>query len=158
MKRVIVCSFVVIILGLLISLGPQFLFKVCPVNMTSEETEDCCADPETSSCCSPDAGSLPICHWSGRAEIGIGFLITALGLCMLIFTDAKTQLGLLIGVFFSSIIALGIPHALIGGCSTITMDCRKVAFPALTVEGIILLVFSAIMIVVIAMKEKPAKS
>jgi hypothetical protein len=35
------------------------------------------------------------------------------------------------------------------------MACRRIAFPALTVESVILLVFSAVMVVVIGMK-KPA--
>jgi len=175
MKKTIIFSSVVILLGLLISLGPQFLFKVCPVNMASEstassesmtmsenaddccanpETSDCCADPETSSCCGPAISSLPICHWTGRAEIGIGFLIVALGACMIVFADIKTQLGLLIGVFFSSIIAIAVPHALIGGCSMATMRCHRVAFPALTIEGIALLVFSVILITIIAIKKE----
>jgi hypothetical protein len=38
-----------------------------------------------------------------------------------------------------------------------TMKCHKVAFPALTVESAVLLVFSAIMITIIAMKKPPVK-
>jgi hypothetical protein len=156
MKKVIICGSIVIALGLLIALGPQFLFKVCNTSMsssTSADADDCCAEPEQNSCCGPAAGSLPICHWSGRAEIGIGLLIAALGACMIVFTDPKTQLGLLIGTFLASIIALVIPHSLIGGCATMTMRCHKVAFPALTVESIVLLVFSAVMITLIAIKK-----
>jgi len=163
MKKVIIVSSVVILLGLLISLGPQFLFKVCDSNMTSSANadDDCCAAPEQAAapqndCCAPAASSLPICTWSARAEIGIGFLIAALGACMIVFTDPKTHLGFLIGISLASIIALGIPHALIGGCSSITMMCRKVAFPALTIESIVLLVFSAIMITLIAVKKEAA--
>jgi len=167
MKKVVIVSSVVILLGLLISLGPQFLFKVCDSNMTSSEKtssanadDDCCAEPAQAGqakndCCAPAASSLPICTWSARAEIGIGFLIAALGACMIVFTDLKTHLGLLIGVFLASIIALGIPHALIGGCSSLTMRCHRVAFPALTVESIVLLVFSAVMITLIAVKKQP---
>jgi len=173
MKKTIILSSVVILLGLLISLGPQFLFKVCAPNSMPlsasadadccDETaqvnpsaeDDCCDDPAQSSCCAPAAASLPVCNWSAQAEIGIGFLIAALGACMIVFTDSKTQLGLLIGVFLASIIALGIPHALIGGCSSMTMQCHKVAFPALTVESIVLLLFSAIMITVIAIRKQP---
>ena len=158
MKKVIISGAIIILLGLLIALGPQFLFKVCNGNMassesTSENADDCCAEPAQSSCCGPSASSLPICHWSARAEIGIGMLIAALGACMIVFTDSKTHLGLLIGVFLASIIALGIPYALIGGCDTITMQCRKVGFPAIAVESIVLLVFSAIMLTVTALQK-----
>jgi len=161
MKKAIIFGSVVILLGLLISLGPQFLFKLCPINMTSESVtssenaDDCCATPETSDCCGPAITSLPICHWTGRAEIGIGFLIAALGACLIVFNDIKTQLGLLIGIFFSSIIAIAVPNALIGGCSITTMRCHRAAFPALTIEGIVLLVFSVILITVIAIKKSP---
>jgi len=159
MKKGITLSSVVIALGLLIALGPQFLFKVCDTNMaSSESTEDCCAAPETSDCCSPSVSSLPVCHWTGRAEIGIGFLIAALGACMIVFTDLKTWLGLYIGTFFASIIVLVVPHILIGGCASTTMRCHRIAFPALTVESIILLVLSVVMMTVIVLQSVPKKA
>jgi hypothetical protein len=160
MKKVIIFGAVVIILGLLIALGPQFLFKVCGPTMASnasEELADCCAVPEESGCCGPVASSLPICHWSARAEIGMGLLIAALGACIIVFTDAKTQFGLLIGVFMASLIALATPHTLIGGCGSMAMACRRIAFPALTAESVILLILSAVMVVIIAI-QKPSEA
>jgi len=164
MKKTVIISAVVMVLGLLIALGPQFLFKVCDPSMSSSastssasaDADDCCAEPEKNSCCGPVASSLPICHWSARAEIGIGLLIVALGACMIVFTNAEAHLGLLIGIFLSSIIAIAIPHSLIGGCATMTMRCRRIAFPALTIESVILLIFSAIMITIIAIKKPQA--
>jgi len=157
MKKAIICGSIVIILGMLIALGPRFLFKVCDSNMaSSENTEDCCTEPAKNNCCGPAVSSFSICHWTAQAEIGLGLLIVAMGACMIVFTDIKTRLGLFIGVFMSSIIALAIPNFLIGGCSSITMQCRKIAFPALTVESIVLLVFSAITITIIVIK-KPIK-
>ncbi|MDR0474411.1 MAG: DUF4418 family protein, partial [Treponema sp.] len=81
MKKAIIFGAVIIILGLLIALGPQFLFKVCG------HGED----------------KYPHCHWSAQAEIGMGLLIIALGTCMIVFTDPKTHLGLIIGVFMVSL-------------------------------------------------------
>jgi hypothetical protein len=148
MKKNIIYSSVIIVLGLLIALGPQFLFKVCdPAMVSTEDADDCCTVPEESGCCTSTAASIPVCHWSARGEIGVGLLIVALGICILVFTDFKTQLGLAIGVFFTAIVALFIPHILIGGCSSIAMACHKVAFPALTVESIILLIFSLFIVV-----------
>ena len=142
----IIISVIIIVLGLLISIGPQLLFRVCSSNMAlSEELEDCCAEPELSSCCAPAVGSLPVCHWTARAEIGMGFLISAFGACLLIFIDSKIQSGILTGVFFTGIIALFIPYTLIGGCSSMDMQCHKIAFPALTAECIVLLGLSIIM-------------
>jgi hypothetical protein len=131
MKRSIIFGSVVIVLGLFIALGPQFLFKVCAHG---------------------DDG-YPHCHWSAQAEIGMGFLIAALGICMIVFTDHKTHLGLLIGIFLAGIITLFIPHSLIGGCGMMNMQCRKVAFPAITAESVVLLVFSAVIAVYIEMKK-----
>ena len=133
MKRTVIISAIVIALGLLIALGPQFLFKVC------DHGED---------------GYL-LCHWSAQAEIGIGLLIVALGACMIVFTDNKTRLGLLIGTLLASIIALAIPNFLVGGCGMMTMKCRKVAFPALTVESVFLLIFSAIIVTIIIIQKPP---
>ena len=158
MKKMIICGAVVIVLGLLIAFGPQFLFKTCsPVAMATEEVliDDCGDDGSCS--CSGTKLSFPLCHWSARAEIGIGFLIAALGICLIVFTDLKTQQGLTIGVFLSSIIALSVPHVLIGGCKASTMDCRRVAFPALTVIGIVLLIFSIIILVCSERKKTPAE-
>jgi hypothetical protein len=131
MKKNMIFGSVVMVLGLLVALGPQFLFKVC-------------AHGET---------GYPHCHWSAQAEIGIGLLIAALGICMIIFTDPKTHLGLLIGIFLAGIIALFIPHALIGGCGMMTMQCHRVAFPAITAESVVLLVFSAVIAVYTEMKK-----
>jgi len=115
----------VIILGLFIALGPEFLFKVCGAH----------------------SGTFPLCHWTARAEIGMGMLLAVSGLCFISFSDPKTQLGLLIGIFLTGIIVIGLPHVLIGGCSANTMSCKRVAFPALTIEAAILLAYSIFMII-----------
>lgn len=159
MKKNIITGTVVIILGLLIALGPQFLFRVCDhatVSVTDVGDSGDCGGDDGCGCGDP-VSSFPQCHWSARAEIGIGFLIAALGACLIVFAETKIQLGLLIGIFFANIIALAVPHTLIGGCDSMTMACRRVAFPALTVEGIILLVFSGIMMGYFAM-QKPGVS
>ncbi|MDR0553259.1 MAG: DUF4418 family protein [Treponema sp.] len=110
-----------IALGLLISLGPQFLFKVCEPMM--------------------DGGFMK-CHWSAQAEIGVGGLIAALGIALAFFAAPKLRLGLAVGVFLSGVLALLIPHALIGGCGMAAMACRKIAFPSITVISILLLIGS----------------
>ena len=133
MKKTITSGIIVIALGLLIALGPRFLFKVCAIG------ED----------------GVSHCHWSAQAELGVGFLIAGLGACMLVFTDQKTHLGLLIGAFLAGIIALAIPYALIGGCGMMSMACRKVAFPALTVESVILLIFTTVIVAINEIKKPP---
>jgi hypothetical protein len=134
-KMNIIIGAIVVVLGLLITLGPQFLFKICGIH---------------------DDGGFSKCHWSGQAEIGIGFLIVALGVCMIVLKDTKTHLGLAIAVFLSSFVSLAIPHALIGGCDNAAMACQRVGFPALTVEAVILLIVSAVYVVFIEMKKPTA--
>jgi hypothetical protein len=136
-KMNIIIGAIVVVLGLLIALGPQFLFKVCAPH---------------------EEGGFSHCHWSAQAEIGMGFLIVALGACMIVLRDPKTHLGLAIAVFLSSFVTLAIPHALIGGCSMATMACQRIAFPALTVEAVILLIVSAVYVVFIEMKKPSASS
>jgi hypothetical protein len=120
MKNRIIAGGGVIVFGLLIALGPQFLFKVCPV-----------------------IGDMVMkCHWSAQAEIGIGLLIAALGIALVIFANPRVRFGLTIGVFLSGVLALLIPHALIGGCVMHNMPCRKITFPALTVISILLLIIA----------------
>ena len=234
MKKDIIISVSVIILGLLIAFSPKFLFMVCSPEMmsamstrsainnsccgdaTSSIISDCCdnsgdshnkSDNDTvvigacggpcgigcgcgnsGTCVGEGCGTLggicgegktetvqndgcgnqhgacggkcgsnktityPTCHWTAQAELALGFLIAALGLCMIVFNDIRTKLGFIISVFFSGIIVLFIPHGLIGGCGMMTMACRKAAFPAITILGVVLLVVSAVYAVYIIKK------
>jgi hypothetical protein len=131
MKNRIIGGVSAVVLGLLVALGPQFLFKVCE---TMGDT-------------------FMKCHWSAQAEIGIGALIAALGIAITLFSSPKTRLGLVIGIFLSGILALLIPHVLIGGCSMPSMQCRKIAFPAITVIGILILIGAALNAIYLARKK-----
>ncbi|MDR1932162.1 MAG: DUF4418 family protein [Spirochaetales bacterium] len=127
MKNRILSGTAVIIAGLLICLGPQFLFKVCGPALSHN-------------------GGGPVwmkCHWSAQAEIGIGALLAAFGLALLLSGSRDIRTGLSAGVFLSAILALLIPHGLIGGCPMATMPCRAISFPSITVLGILLLIISA---------------
>jgi uncharacterized membrane protein len=134
-KKNVIIGALVIVLGLLIALGPQFLFKVCA--------------PQ-------EEGGFSHCHWSAQAEIGMGFLIVALGVCLIVLKDPKTQLGLAIAVFLAGFVSLFIPNTLIGGCMVASMACQRVAFPAITIEAAILLVVSAVYVVSMEMKKPTA--
>ncbi|MDR0350372.1 MAG: DUF4418 family protein [Coriobacteriales bacterium] len=105
-----------IILGALVSLGPQFIFPLC------EATED---------------GHFMQCHWTGQAEIGVGILIALLGLVLILCPSAESRLGLSIAVSLASLVVLLYPHVLIGGCAMEMMPCHTLTFPALTVLGIL---------------------
>jgi len=129
-KRIIGIIFTA--LGLLLALGPQFLFKVCQ----------------------PMEDIYMKCYWSARAEIGVGAVIVALGIALIVFVCSKIRLGLVIGILLSGINALLIPYALIGGCTMDNMPCRKIAFPAITVISIILLIVAWFYTVYLARKKR----
>jgi hypothetical protein len=133
MKNWIISGVAAIVFGLLIALGPQFLFKVCGPT---------------------ESGGFMKCHWTALAEIGVGGLIAALGIAIAFFASPKTRLGLAIGVVLAAILALLYPHALIGGCGMPSMDCRKIAFPALTVISILTIAGGAFYIVSLARKKE----
>ena len=118
MKIRIIGGAAAIVFGLLIALGPQLLFKVCE----------------------PMGENFMKCHWSAQAEIGIGAVIAALGIALILFVNLKVRLGLAIGILLSGIHALLIPHVLIGGCAMESMPCRKIAFTAITVISILLII------------------
>ncbi|MDR2095581.1 MAG: DUF4418 family protein [Treponema sp.] len=132
MKDRIVSGGAALTAGLLIALGPQFLFKVCPVM----------------------GDMIMKCHWSSQAEIGVGALIAALGIALVVFAGPKTRLGLTIGVFLAGVLALLIPHVLIGGCAMYSMPCRKITFPAITVISILLLIGAALNTLYLARKKE----
>jgi hypothetical protein len=84
------------------------------------------------------------CHWTAQAELGVGLMITALGILLLVFKSGKTRMGVSCAVFLSGVLVLAIPHVLIGGCEMESMACRIAAFPALTVLGVLTLAGSAL--------------
>jgi hypothetical protein len=136
MKNRIASGAAAIVSGLLIALGPQFLFKVCPV-----------------------MGDLIMkCHWSAQAETGADSLIAALGIALVFFANPRVRLGLTIGIFLSAILALLVPHALIGGCAGHHMACRKIAFPSLTVISMLLLIGMGFNALYLAHRKQPPTS
>jgi hypothetical protein len=112
MKNRIITGVAAIVAGLLIALGPQYMFRLCP------QTAD---------------GHWMTCHYTGNAEIGVGLLIAVLGAALLLFSSPRTRLGLSLALALTGVLALLLPTVLIGGCMMETMACRRVTFPALTV-------------------------
>jgi len=119
MKRNIISGGAAVLFGLLLILGPQFIFKVCGQH----------------------GSGFPVCHWSGLAELCVGILIAALGICIILISDFKVQLGLTAGVFLAAVVAGLIPYEIFFGvCDNDTMTCRIAALPALTVISALLFI------------------
>lgn len=125
MKKNIIFSVLFVIGGLLISLGPVYLFKACATG-----------------CCS----SYPDCYWMKMIELGMGMIITALGTFLIVYTDPKIQIGMIISIILTDIMVLLIPTVIIGTCAIKTMACNVLTVPVLIVIGVFLLICSAIRI------------
>lgn len=121
-----VVAVLVVILGVLIAAGPQYLFHVCS---------------ETAMSTSP-------CIYTGKAEIGVGAVLAVLGLIALLSKNRDLNRGLYIGALLTSVLALLIVLVLIGVCSSSAMTCNKEALPGLTIVGAVAVVVSLAGIVV----------
>jgi len=133
----IIKSAIFVLLGVAIAYGPKIpSFSTCPFG--------CCGN------------AVPICYWSTQTLIGLGMMIAALGLCMIIFTDPKAQFGLLIGIFVTAVVAILIPYAIIGGMEG--MRCYRITFPAIAITASLTLAYSAFLGFRIKYKELKNKA
>ena len=123
MKKRVLISTLFIILGLLIAIGPSTLFPVC--------------DPM-------ENGSFMKCHWTERAELGIGLGIVLLSVLTIVFASKQIRAGISIGIAVLSVIAALVPTLLIGVCGGEHMRCNALTRPALLVLGIISAIFAII--------------
>jgi len=121
-----------VLFGLLIALGPQFLFKACPMH----------------------DGEWSQCHWSVQAELATGIIIAVLGACIIFLSDLKTHVGLTIGIFLAGIVTVAIPYSIIRGCEGADMTCQKITFPILAVLGGLVMAGAIVYIVYIGKKVK----
>lgn len=100
-----VCSLGNILMGLILIVGPWFIFGTCSI----EE-------------------KIMKCFWSCRAEFVLGFLSILVGILVLISKN-KSILNELILSITISVLTILIPLVIIGGCMKSTMHCRSITFP-----------------------------
>ena len=120
MKNRTVFAAAFVLIGLLVILAPTVLFAVC-------ESEKKMA-----------------CYYTGKAVIGIGILIVALGVVYFFLKNKGTRLGIAIAEFFTSGLVLAFPLKLTGLCKMSDMACRVKTLPALIVVSILLVIVSLI--------------
>lgn len=107
-----------IVLGFLLSAGPQFLFKPCP---TTEK--------------------FMKCFWSCKALIVVGVVLAIIGLLQLLHKEVKTRKALAVVGLALFVSAILIPTVIIGGCVKADMACKMLTFPvthSLSAIGIVL--------------------
>lgn len=101
-----------ILMGLLLMLGPWFIFGVC-------STEE----------------KVMKCFWSCRAQFALGILAILIGVLILIAKN-KTIINEIIMSIAISVMSILIPLVIIGGCMKNTMHCRTTTYPIFYVIGI----------------------
>jgi hypothetical protein len=119
-NRLLYGSFVVIA-GLLTSIGPQTIFKICE----------------------PSHHGIENCFWTGQAAIGIGALLAALGLASALFSNKGARAGLSLAIGGNSALMLLVANLLIGVHEDPMMQCRIAALPALNVISVLTVAASA---------------
>jgi hypothetical protein len=111
-----------IILGGLIAFGPRTIFPVCDANLDM----------------------VMKCHWTARAELGIGFVIVLSGVLLTVIQSDRIRLGLSLGIILNGILSLLIPTVLIGVCGGQHMTCHSLTLPALAVISGIVIIAAAV--------------
>ena len=78
------------------------------------------------------------CHWTGRAELGLGLPILTVGLLMGFSRRKESLRGLgLVGIALGIVVIL-LPTVLIGVCGNPDMPCHAIMRAALILMGVLL--------------------
>ena len=132
MKKDKITSIVIIVLGAILMLGTSTIFKTCDINE-----------------------KIMKCHWAGRTEIVIGFLLFLSGILLIISKAKETKIILYIMSIAISISAILIPTVIIGGCIKADMICRTISYPCIYLISSIAI---AISIIGLALQHKNKKA
>lgn len=124
-----------IVVGLLMSLGPKYIFIGCKFN------ED-----------------HPMkCWWSTQAILGIGIIFIISGISYMLIKSKGINLGISLMSIFIGIYSIAIPKFLIGGCKKDMMPCLAVEFPFIYLISGILIIVSIINIIYLRKQIKGIK-
>jgi len=87
------------------------------------------------------------CHWTGRAELGLGVPLFAVGAMMLFSRRKESRRFLGIGGMALGVIAILLPTELIGVCMNPDMPCVSTMKPALVLMGALVIGISLVTVV-----------
>ena len=119
MKNKVIVSIIFVILGVLILLAPTVIFPVCPADMKMR------------------------CQYTKQAEIGIGILITVLGIVTFFFSE-QIRAGISLAIAGIGALAIAVPTSLIGVCGNNMMTCNSATRPLLVVLGVLTIIVSVV--------------
>ncbi len=116
-----------LVLGLLITLTPQFVFPVCSAGVPTAS-----------------GGVVPMkCFWTARAVLGDGAAIALSGLLLFFIKTPGVRLGAALLPLAAGALAVLTPHWLIGVCPGEMMACHMGTLPALTLLGLLAVLAAA---------------
>lgn len=130
-KSRVIVSLLYIISGVFIGLIPTYLMPVC----INDEMK-------------------MACYYTKQAEIGLGLLITLLGIAAFVVKYDKTRVGISIAQIGVSLLVFLYPLKLTGLCKMSDMACRMKTLPALIIAGILLIVIALADILYLVRKDK----
>lgn len=131
MKNRTIFAIVFVLLGLLIILSPTVLFPVCGAHEMKMS-----------------------CFYTKQAEIGVGAVVTALGVIYFLLKNKDIRIGLSIAQILNAALVLALPLKLTGLCKMSEMSCRVKTLPALIVLSVLLGVVALADIFFLSKSEK----
>lgn len=131
MKERVWLGWIFILLGGLVSIGPQTFLAVC--NMDEKVMK---------------------CHWTAQMELGLGIVIVILGVLTIGFKSPHIHIGLTIGIILNAILVILVPSVLIGVCKSSHMQCHALTLPALVILGGILILVGIAYLAYLYNKER----
>ncbi|MEW9080336.1 DUF4418 family protein [Terrisporobacter glycolicus] len=135
MKNRVGMAMFYIITGLLMFLGPKYIFVGCGFNQEHPMK----------------------CWWSTQAILGIGILLIIVGICYMFIKSKEINLGMSLMSIFIGMYSIAIPKFLIGGCKKGTMPCLAIEFPAIYLICGVLIIVSIINIICLRKKIRGNK-
>ena len=136
-----------IVLGLMISVGPQTIFKPCSelLQIYSGGIQGQVMQGQGMQQTPSDTRYVPMkCHWSAIAEIGIGGAMALLGFLFLLSGKPQLRLGLSFAQAALGLVAVLMPTKLIGTCVGKMMQCNILMLPMLLVMGCLVIAVSIV--------------
>ncbi len=105
----------------------------------------------------PDGRQISMkCHWTGRAELGLGLPLLAVGAMMVFSRRKESRRWLGIGGLTLGAVAVLLPTELIGVCMSPDMPCVSTMKPALLLMGALVMGIGLATVVVSRGREEDA--
>jgi len=144
MKNRLIAGILFLILGAAIAWGPQTVFPVCGVRSAGDSAmSGMSGEAEDNSGHAMTENHMK-CWYTGQWEIGVGTVISVLGLLLILLKKKRICIVLSFTAFFAGIFALLIPTVLVDVCPGKHMDCHAIALPALIIFSTAVILTAAV--------------